>query len=75
MKFYIVVEEMRSTVVEVEAESVDEALRKTETAYSEDEICLNDVDYIDDGTCFYDETDKWAPCIEGGYATNFQKIK
>lgn len=75
MKFYIAVEEMRSTVVEVEAESVDEALLKAEKAYSEDEICLNDVDYIDDGPCFYDETNKWAPCIEGGYTTNFQRIK
>ena len=75
MKFYIVVEEMRSTVVEVEAENVDNALLKAETAYSEDEICLDGVDYIDDGTCFYDETDKWKPCIEGGYVTNFQQIK
>lgn len=75
MKFYIEVEETRSTVVEVEAKSVDEALLKAETAYSKDEICLNDVDYIDDGTCFYDETDKWKSCIEGGYATHFQHIK
>lgn len=75
MKFYIEVEEMRSTVVEVEAENIDEALLKAETAYSEDEICLNDVDYIDDGTCFYDETDKWKSCIEGGYVTHFQQIK
>ena len=74
MKFYIAVEEMRSTVVEVDAETVDEALSKVEEAYSEDEVCLNSVDYIDDGTCFYDETDKWKPCIEAGYATHFQKI-
>lgn len=72
MKFYIAIEEKRSTVVEVEADSVDEALLKTETAYSEDEICLNDDDYIDDGTCFYNETSFYD---EGDYATNFQKIK
>ena len=74
MKFYIAVEEIRSTVVEVEAENADEAILKAERAYSEDEICLNDVDYIDDGTCFYDETDKWESCIEDGYVTHFQKI-
>ena len=75
MKFYIAVEEMRSTVVEVEAENVDEAISKVEEAYSEDEICLNSVDYIDDGTCFYDETDRWKEGIELGYAVDFQKIK
>ena len=74
MKFYIEVEEMRSTVIEVEAENADEAILKAERAYSEDEICLNDVDYIDDGTCFYNETDKWKSYIEGGYVTHFQKI-
>lgn len=75
MKFYIAVEEMRSTVVEVEAENEDEAILKAENAYYEDEICLNDYDYIDDGTIFYDETDRWLPCIEGGYVTHFQHIK
>lgn len=74
MKFYISVEEMRSTVVEVEAETSDEAIAKVEEAYSEEEICLDNADYVDDGTCFYDETDKWKPCVEHGYFTNFQKI-
>ena len=75
MKFYIAVEEMRSTVIEVEAKNADEAIAKVEKAYSEDEVCLNSVDYIDDGTCFYDETDRWKESIEWGYAVNFQKIK
>lgn len=75
MKFYIAIEEMRSTVIEVEASNADEAISKVERAYDEDEICLNSVDYIDDGTCFYDETDKWLPCIDGGYEVRFQKIK
>ena len=74
MKYYIAVEEMRSTVIEVEAESVEEAISKTEKAYDEDIICLNNIDYIDDGTCFYDETDRWIPCFEDGYEANFQKI-
>ena len=73
MKFYIAVEEMRSTVIEVEAENSEEAKQKVEKAYSEDEICLNDVDYIDDGTCFYDETDKWKKIVEECGA-DFQKI-
>ena len=74
MKFYIEIEEMRSTVVEIEAETSEEAIHKAEKAYSEDEICLNSVDYIDDGTCFYEETEKWARCIEKGYKAHFQKI-
>ena len=74
MKFYISVEEMRSTVVEVEAETEAEAIGKVENAYAEDEICLNDVDYIDDGTCFYNETDKWDCAVKAGFTVNFQKI-
>ena len=74
MKFYIAVEEMRSTVVEVEAENSEEAKQKAEKAYSEDKICLNNVDYIDDGTCFYDETDKYKPCVDSGLCADFQKI-
>lgn len=73
MKYYISVEEMRSTVVEVEADSLSVAIEKVEDAYNEDEICLNSVDYIDDGTCFYDETDKWNKIVKAGLA-NFQKI-
>lgn len=75
MKFYISVEEVRSTVVEVEAESVNDAILKAEEAYSEDEICLNDVNYIHDGTEFRDETADWKQHIEWGYEVNFQKIK
>lgn len=74
MKFYIAVEEMRSTVVEVEAENSEEAKQKAEKAYSEDKICLNNVDYIDDGTCFYDETKVWKGAIDNGYDADFQKI-
>lgn len=74
MKFYIAVEEMRSTVIEVEADNKDEAFSKVEEAYSDYIISLNSNDYIDDGTCFYDETDTWSECIKNGYETNFQKI-
>ncbi len=74
MKYYINVEEQRSTIIEVEASSSEEAIDKVAEAYSEDIICLNNEDYIDDGTCFYDETDKWAECVKRGYATHFQHI-
>lgn len=73
MKYYISVEEMRSTVVEVEADSLSVAIDKVENAYNEDKICLNDNDYIDDGTCFYDETDRWNESAKAGLV-NFQKI-
>lgn len=65
---------MRSTVVEVEADTSEQAIDKVEEAYHEDKICLNSVGYIDDGTCFYDETDKWKSSIDREYCTNFQKI-
>lgn len=74
MKFYIAVEEMRSTVVEVEADNESEAIDKAVSAYEIDEICLNDEDYVVDGTCFYDETDRWKESVESGYETDFQKI-
>lgn len=75
MKFYIAVQEMRSTVVEVEAENESEAISKTEKAYYNDDICLDDAEYVDEGSaCFYDETDDWMPCIKDGYETHFKKI-
>ena len=75
MKFYIAIEEMRSTVVTVEAQSPEEAIEKARYAYAVDNICLNDPEYIDDGTCFYDETDKWNSAVEHGYVVNFQNIQ
>lgn len=74
MKYYISIEEVRSTVVEVEAETIEQAEEKVEKAYDEDMICLNDIDYIDDGTCFYDETDKWKEAIKNGYEMKFMQI-
>lgn len=71
MKFYIAVEETRRTVIEVKAENPKEAIWKVEEAYSEGEICLNSIDYIDGVTYFYDETDRQEKCVNG---TDFQKI-
>ena len=73
MKFYIAVEEMRSTVIEVEADSSEQAISKAERAYADDVICLNDTDYIDDGTEFYDETDRWTETTNKKL-TRFQRI-
>ena len=73
MKFYISVEEVRSTVVKVEAESLEKAIQKVEKAYSEDEVCLDDASYIDDGTTFYDETDRWGNAASMGLV-NFHNI-
>lgn len=67
-------EEKRSTVLEVEAEKREKALEKAEEAYEKNEVCLNHTDYIDDGTCFYDETETWRECIENGYNQDFQKL-
>lgn len=59
MKFYIAVVETHSTVVEVEADSLEEAKNKTIDAYNEGVICLDGKDYVDD-TDFLDETDAWS---------------
>lgn len=77
MKFYITVAETRSTIVEVEAENSEEAIQKAEEAYDDDEICLNDMSYIDDGTCFYDETDAVKEYVEQGFlkGINLQCVK
>lgn len=75
MKYYIAVEEVRSTVVEVDAESESEAMLKIEKAYSEDEICLDKPQYINDSTQFYDETELWMEVIKNGFKKEFQKIK
>ena len=59
MKFYIAVVETRSTVVEVGAETLEEAKNKAIDAYNEGIICLDGEDYADD-TDFLDETDAWV---------------
>lgn len=73
MKHYIAIEEIRRTVIEVEANSSIEALSKVENAYCEDKINLNDYQYISDGTQFYDETDTW--CEDTETTKDFLKIK
>lgn len=75
MKFYIAVEEIRSTVIEVDAESLNDAINKAENAYYENEICLDNIKYIVDGTLFNDETAEWEQSIKLGYKPDFQKIK
>lgn len=74
MKYYIAIEERRSLVVEVEAESVEKATYMAQQAYDAEEITL-DKDAIDDDTQFFDETDRWKKSIEDGYETYFPKVK
>lgn len=74
MKYYFRVEETRTAIVAVEADSVDEAFERVDDAYSEDKICLNNESYIDDGAEFHDETDWWGPMVEKGYPVNLIKL-
>ena len=68
MKYYFRIQETRTAVVEVEADSADEALERVADAYVEDTICLDDKFYIDErGAEFYDETDMLATKIKQGY--------
>lgn len=74
MKFYVSIVEHRSKVVEVEAGEYEDALTKVETAYYDGVISL-DMNDIDDGTEFFNETDAWTSCIETGYKVRFQRIE
>jgi hypothetical protein len=47
-KFYVEVEEVLTKIVEVEAETAEEAKDKVEDAYDEGEVVL-------DSECFYDK--------------------
>ena len=71
MKFFISVEETRSTTVVVEADTFENALLAVEDAYCRDEVCLDNPDCIHDGTEFYDVTDRYSP----DYAHKFQEVK
>lgn len=71
MKFFISVEETRSTTVVVEADTFENALLAVEDAYCRDEICLDNPDCICGETEFYDVTDRYSP----DYAHKFQEVK
>ena len=74
MKYYIAVEEKRSTVIEVEADNLSQAIDKVDKAYERNEINLNSDIYTDD-IDFLDETDKWKKAIDDGYKICFEKIR
>lgn len=69
MKYYIEVEEIRSTVVEIEAASEKEAILKAEAAYYDNTICLDDAKYTNDGTEFSNETKRYKQLVENGMFT------
>lgn len=75
MRYFIAVEEKRNKVVEIEANSESEALARAEEAYYDDEICLDEPEYIEDGTTsFTNETDDWEDLIKKGFKPRFQKL-
>ena len=47
MKFIVDVEEIYTKAIEVDAKTADEAVKKVEEAYREDEIQLSDEDFYD----------------------------
>lgn len=76
MKFYIGVTELRSTVVEVEAEDICKAIEMAEEAYNEGIICLDNLDCIDVGEYHtFDLTMEWKTILENGHPYHYpQKI-
>jgi hypothetical protein len=64
MKFYVTVEEMRATLVEVEANDADEALDKVNAAYDNGVFVLTkeDVECIETT----DETEYYQKSVEEG---------
>ena len=54
---FILIEETRTVLVKIKTESVEEAIQEVEAAYERDAICLNNPDYITDGTIYHDETE------------------
>lgn len=66
--YYIAIEECRSEVFAVEADTPEEALQKVETAYHAGEATPDNVD--DFG--FKDETDEWESCVATSYLKKIQ---
>lgn len=75
MRYFIAVEEKRYKVVEIEVNSESEALARTEKAYYDGEIYLDEPEYIEVGTTsFTNKTDDWEDLIKNGFKPRFQKL-
>ena len=71
--FYISVTETLNKIVEVQAESSEEALRKAEDAYDADEFELDYNDMVD--TDFNDETEETLENYDNGGMPKFYEVK
>ena len=71
--FYISVTETLNKVVEVQAESSEEALRKVEDAYDADEFELdyNDMEDLE----FEDDTDRLLESYDNGGLPKYYEVK
>ena len=71
--FYISVTETLNKIVEVQAESSEEALRKAEDAYDADEFELDYNDMVD--TDFNDETEETLENYDNGGLPKYYEVK
>lgn len=71
--FYISVTETLNKIVEVQAESSEEALRKAEDAYDADEFELDHDDMED--LEFEDDTDRLLESYDNGGMPKFYEVK
>ena len=71
--FYISVTETLNKIVEVQAESSEEALRKAEHAYDADEFELDNDDYVD--TELEDDTERLLESYDNGGLPKYYEVK
>ena len=71
--FYISVTETLNKIVEVQAESSEEALRKVEDAYDTDEFELDHDDYVD--VEFEDDTERLLESYDNGGLPKYYEVK
>ena len=71
--FYISITETLNKIVEVQAESSEEALRKAEDAYYNEEIVLDSDDFVD--TDFNDETEETINSYDLGGMPKYYEVK
>ena len=71
--FYISITETLNKIVEVQAESSEEALRKAEDAYDTDEFELDHDDYVD--VEFEDDTENLLEGYDNGGLPKYYEVK
>lgn len=71
--FYISVTETLNKIVEVQAESSEEALRKAKDAYDADEFELDHNDCVD--TEFADDTERLLESYDNGGLPKYYEVK